>query len=1123
MGIVSLCRSGRLEVWPDVLKPYMDDKAAPDLGPVVAGTAEKMYVDPEEFFARTHMTGAMEGLIDDVADTLAGKGGNSVFLLMSFFGGGKTHTMVALYHAFRNPAHLPEKLKAKVAEAGRPIIVVLDGSRREYLPTPNQPHVEGGFTIKTAWGMLAYRLGAYALVRDLDNEDSESPDVSKLEEILRQARQPVLILLDEATLYLHNLANAPALKGYAERFKVFLDMLARAVSNCKRVVLVASVHAERVITETGQEELLTEKTYSEGARDVYRILSRHASRFITPVPPGDIVKVLQKHIFKAIPEGEALSAKEGLYHTYREHRELFGAESDWELKLAAYSATPKETYPFHPKYVEVLFEFVTRSKTLQKTRDSVKITRKVVRRVLSGAFGDPDFIMPWHIGLDSPELLNMIMSGDFEAFRSIVQRDIISAEGKLGHVSECGKPELALKLATAILLKTYTYETHKVPLKTFPDLKEAALMVYEPSTFRQKGWQPVDIKSTLEEMPGKLRHFNDVDGRYWFDPYKSILDYVEGLANDLYNGPRQELYEKIAEKAEDILFEAKHAERAEHVFSENRVYVDYFTGPGVKVPDDPALKLIVVLRPEVKVDDLERLIYRDESGNKRTYRNTIAVLMPREERLEDMLMLAAKLKAADKAREEVKELYEEEEVRKLQLDRLKNYVQTVENRLHELLLSNLRVVAYPALDGNVEAVKQVETGEANSLVAQAEAGLTDTRTGPKLRKKFSFRELHEFLKRTLGWDLVDGQSAFELRRIVEVFYTNPIAPFTVRPAIEDVIKEGVGSQDIALKAKGNLYWKEIICDPPGARMPNGVGLTLPLKLSDDDEVLPYKIAARELREILLKDSKAEALPDRLVVRYYEVEFPGKRMRLEDLQNIQEWEDVLKTGKIHLHQYDVPRGFLINVTPSYLSVDEGEAPSVKLEVQAAGNYDCEVKLAASAGAVNPDSGKPPFSAVWQLPKLTKAGLFTFTVKGVGADGQSKEASVAVEVKSLEELKEFDKLDITHVGARLDGMTFTGLTPMLLVLNRLPSLGMKGTLTLDCKVGDFVAFKCTQADIEVVVPVLRAFASAANMLQNVKVSADGAVKFSQPEPLDEKKISALNTMAGHVKFLVLVRRK
>lgn len=1120
MGIVSLYGSGRLEVWPDVLKHYMDDKAAPDLGPVVAGTAEKMYVDPEEFFARTHMTSAMEGLIEDVADTLAGKGGNSVFLLMSFFGGGKTHTMVALYHAFRDPTHLPENLKAKVAEAGKPMIVVLDGSRHEYLPTPNQPHVEGGFTIKTAWGILAYRLGAYALVRNLDNENSESPDVSKLEEILGQAHQPVLILLDEATVYLHNLANAPALKGYAERFKVFLDMLARAVSNCKRVVLVASVHAERVITETGHEELLTEKTYSEGARDIYRVLSRHASRLITPVPPSDFVKVLQKHIFKTIQEAEASSAKERLYRAYREHRELFGAESDWELKLAAYSATPKETYPFHPKYVDVLFEFVTRSKTLQKTRDAIKVTRKVVRRILSGSFGDPDFIMPWHIGLDSSELLNMIMRGEFEAFRFIVQRDIISEDGRLGHVSECSKPELALKLATAILLKTYTYETHKIPLKTFPDLKETALMAYEPSTFRQKGWQPVDIASTLGEMLGKLRHFNHVDGRYWFDPYKSILDYVEGLANELYAGPRQELYKKIAEKTEEILFEAKHPER---VFSENRVYVDYFTGPGVKVPDDPTLKLIVVLRPEVKAEHLERLIYRDESGSKRTYRNTIAVLMPREERLEDMLKHAAELKAADKVREEIKDLYREEEIRKLQQDRLKNYVQTVENKLHELLLSNLRVVAYPAYEGNVETVKQVETSEANSLVMQAEAGLTDTRSGPKLRKKFSFRELHEFLKRTLGWDLVDGQSPIELRRIVEVFYTNPIAPFTVRPAIEEAIKEGVGYQDIALMSKGNLYWKEIICDPPGVSMPNGVGLTLPLKLSDDDQVLPYKIAARELREILLKDSKAEALPDRLVVRYYEVDVAGKRVRLEDLQNIQEWEGVLKTGKIHLHQYDVPRGFLINVTPSYLSIDEGEAPSVKLEVQAAGNYDYEVKLTASDGIVKPDSAKPTFSAEWQLPKLTKSGKFTFTVKGIGADGQSKEASVTIEVRSLEELKEFDKLDKTHVGARLDGMTFTGPTPMPLVLNRLSSLGMKGTLTLDCKVGDFIAFTCTQADIEVVVPVLRAFVNAVSMLQNLKVSADGVIKFSQPEPLDEKKIVALNTIAGHVKFLVLVRRK
>ena len=1114
MGIVSLYRSGRLEVWPDVMKAYMDDRAAPDLGPVVAGTAEKMYVDPEEFFARTHFTGAMEGLIEDVADTLSGKGGNSVFLLMSFFGGGKTHTMVALYHAFRNPNRLPERLKAKVAAAGRPLIIVLDGNRREYLPTPSQPHVEGGFTIKTAWGMLAYRLGAYALVRDLDSENGECPDVSRLEEALRQARQPVLILLDEAVIHLHNLTHTPGLRDYAERFKVFLDRLARAVSNSRRTVLVVAVQAERRLSEAGQEELLTEEAYSESARDVFRILSRLASRSITPVPPGDVVKVLQKQIFKAIPEDEASNARDRLYHTYRVHREIFGAESDWELRLAAYSATPKETYPFHPKYVEVLFEFITRNKALQKTRDAVKITRKVVRRILHGALGDPDFIMPWHIGLDSPELLNIIMSGRFEEFRSVVQRDIISEDGRIGHVADCSKPELALKLATAILLKTYTYETHKTPLKTFPDLKEAALMTYEPSAFRQNGWQPADIITALEEMPGKLRHFNGVDGRFWFDPYRSILEHVERVADELYAGPRQELYEKIAGKAEDVLFEAK---QAEYVFSENRVYIDYFTGPSVRAPDEAALKLIVVLRPDVKAEDLERLIYRDESGNKRTFRNTIAVLMPREDRLEDMLKLAAKLKAADEVYKEIKDLYREEDIRKLQQERLKSYVQGVENKLHDLLLSNLRVVAYPACDGGAEIVKQVETGEANSLVAQAEAGLMDTRTGPKLRKRFSFRELYEFLNRTLGWDLVNGQSSVELRRVIEVFYTNPAAPFTVRSAIEDAVKEGVSSQDIALKTKGNLYWKEV-----NPEAPKGVSGSPPLKLGDDTEILPYRIAAREFREILLKDSGARAFPDRLVERYYEVEFSGKRIRLEDLERLPSWEDILKAGKVYLREETVPRGFLIKATPSFLSIEEGESPTVKLEVQAAGNYDCEVRLAVDEGTVNPDSAKPPFQAEWQLPAM-KAGTFTFTVKGVGADGQSKEASITVDVKSLEELKEFDRLDITHVGARLAGLAFTGLTPVLLILNKMPSLGMKGALTLNCTVGDSISFTCAKADIETAAPVLRALANAANMLQNVKVSAEGAVTLSQPEPLDDRKISALNTMAGQVKFLVLVRRK
>lgn len=1114
MGIVSLYRSGRIQVWPDVLKPQMDDRAAPDLGPVVKGEAEPVYVDPKEFFARTHLTRAMEELIEDVADTLAGKGGHSIFLLMSFFGGGKTHTLVALYHAFRDPSQLPEKLAAKVAEAGKPLIVVLDGNRREFMPTPSQPHVEGGFTIKTVWGMLAYRLGAYALVRDLDNENGECPDVTRLEDVLRQAKAPVLILMDEAVIHLHNLMHTPGLRGYAERFKVFLDRLARAVSNCKRVVIVASVQAELRPRE-GEYELLTEEAYRDSAREVYRTLARLASRLITPVPPGDVVKVLQKQIFKAIPAEEASKARDRLLRVYREHRELFGAESDWELKLAAESATPKDTYPYHPKYIEVLYEFVTRNRSLQKTRDAVKITRKVVRRLLQRGDEDPDFIMPWHIRLDSPELLNLIMSGELSHFRSVVQRDIVSEDGRPGLVSSCSKPELALMLSTAILLKTYTYETHKIPLKTFPDAKEAALMVYEPSVFSAKGWQPSDIETALDEMSGRLRHFNSVDGRYWFDPYKSILEYVEGRADELFHGPRQQLYMEIAEHAKAILAKKEKGVAGEEpVFDESRVVIHYFSGPPLAIQDSRSLRLVVMLRPDVEDSDLEDAIFRLPGGAKRVFRNTVAVLVPREDRFASMLRLAAKLKATEEAAGEIKSLYPDEEVRKIQQDRLKKYEQSVENELQELILATLRVVAYPASEGGKDIVKRVETAEANSLIAQAEAGLSDTRTGPKLRRSFSFVEMHELLERVLGWNLIRGQSPVELREIIEFFYSNPAAPFTTISAIEAAVREGVGTLDIAVKVHGSLYWKAV--GSRGCR-------PLPPKIGENAEILPYKVAAREFRDALLRDSGVKQLPDKLVVRYYEVEFQDKTIRLEDLEHYPGWEDILKDGVVHLREKVVPRGILLRVSPSSMTVEQGEQAVATVEVQPAGGYDLEVKLEVDTGSIEPVSSKPPFSAEWQLPALNSPGTYRFRVKGLGADGVREEETLTVEVKSLEEPVTVSSLDINHVGAKLTEIEVTDLTPLLVALGKVSSLGLKGFLDLQCTVGDSMTFTCARADIEIAKVVVTGFANVVRMLQNVKAATAGSIKLAQPEVLDDRKITALNTLAGQVRFRLLVRRR
>jgi predicted AAA+ superfamily ATPase len=83
----------------DILKEKLTmDVFAADLWQVYKGTAPAEYQDPGEFFKKTFLTKGMTYLIDVVRNRLEGRGGDPVIQLQTPFGGGKTHSLIALYH-----------------------------------------------------------------------------------------------------------------------------------------------------------------------------------------------------------------------------------------------------------------------------------------------------------------------------------------------------------------------------------------------------------------------------------------------------------------------------------------------------------------------------------------------------------------------------------------------------------------------------------------------------------------------------------------------------------------------------------------------------------------------------------------------------------------------------------------------------------------------------------------------------------------------------------------------------------------------------------------------------------------------------------------------------------------
>ena len=231
----------------DVLKgTFQQAEFAADLSRVHAGTASGEYQNPALFFQRTFITEGMRLLLNSVVKRLAGKGGDPVIQLQTAFGGGKTHTMLAVYHLAKGEAPVGDLhgvgeilSAAQVVELPRARVAVLDGNKS----APNQPVKRDGQVVRTLWGDLAWQLGGaegYALVADADSSGT-SPGKSVLETLLSQCA-PCVILVDELVAYVRQFEEGKTLTGGTFDSNLsFVQALTEALKAVPTAVLLASL------------------------------------------------------------------------------------------------------------------------------------------------------------------------------------------------------------------------------------------------------------------------------------------------------------------------------------------------------------------------------------------------------------------------------------------------------------------------------------------------------------------------------------------------------------------------------------------------------------------------------------------------------------------------------------------------------------------------------------------------------------------------------------------------------------------------------------------------------------------------------------------------------------------
>ena len=141
---------------PEVLKGELREEIfAARLKDVMDGEADRVYPDLVTLFENAYLTGGLKLFLDEAPGRLTGKNptNNAIIRLETAFGGGKTHNLIALYHAAN--AHVSvDMLHSMVAlgllpQPGRVRVAGVVGSGLD--PTAGLHHLEDNVRTYTLW------------------------------------------------------------------------------------------------------------------------------------------------------------------------------------------------------------------------------------------------------------------------------------------------------------------------------------------------------------------------------------------------------------------------------------------------------------------------------------------------------------------------------------------------------------------------------------------------------------------------------------------------------------------------------------------------------------------------------------------------------------------------------------------------------------------------------------------------------------------------------------------------------------------------------------------------------------------------------------------------------------
>jgi predicted AAA+ superfamily ATPase len=418
--------TGGLRPWREIVTPhpdvasgrYQQSEFAADLSQVYRGVGASEYCDPRDFFQRTFLTEGLRHLLTTAIQRLAGTGGDPVIELQTNFGGGKTHSMIALYHLFSGvPASDLAGIEAilgtqasRLPQVQRAVLVGFEYS-------PAQPRTKpDGTVIRTLWGELAWQLlgrDGYALVA-ADDQQGVSPGAATLRELFTAAH-PCLILIDEWVTYVRQTYGISGLPGGSfDANMTFAQALTEAAKASPQTLVVASIPASDIETggEGGREALTRLKHIFGRVESTWR-----------PASAEEGYEIVRRRLFQPITDPARFAARDAVARAFVNYYRSQAQEFPSGCGEGSYEQRIKAAYPVHPELFDRLYNDWSSIDKFQRTRGVLRLMAAVIHALWERQDASL-LILPASVPIDDPAVQYELTRHLEDHWAPIIEKDV---------------------------------------------------------------------------------------------------------------------------------------------------------------------------------------------------------------------------------------------------------------------------------------------------------------------------------------------------------------------------------------------------------------------------------------------------------------------------------------------------------------------------------------------------------------------------------------------------------------------------------------------------------------------------------------------------------------------------